>query len=201
VYVEATGINGFSDWTIGSSSSPLPITLVSFNASRINTDEVQLTWTTATEINNKGFEVEQSEDGTNFQQIGFVDGKGNSTTIQQYSHTTIQPNSNYYRLKQIDYDGKFSYSPIRYVEGTASKLYFAPNPTTNEVHLKGNIKADDVLNLEVVGTDGQILWRGKGKATEVENSLNIALKNFKAGLYLFRLQTNGKMTIQKLIKQ
>lgn len=201
-YVELTNITTFSPWTVGTEATPLPITLVHFEGKRTEgTNFVLLTWTTATEINNKGFEIEQSEDGTDFHQIGFVDGRGNSSTLNNYHFSFNNPNALYVRLKQMDLDGKFSYSPIRFVEGTASKLYFAPNPINNEVHLQGNIKADDVLNLEVVGTVGRILWRGKGKAIEVENDLNIALRNLKAGLYLFRLQANGKMTVQKMVKQ
>jgi hypothetical protein len=200
-YVELSDITTFSPWTTGSSSVPLPVTLIRFDAKRMNDIAVLLTWETATEINNKGFEVEQSEDGLTYEKIAFIDGRGNSTSLNNYHLSFINPNDVYVRLKQVDMDGKFSYSPILFVEGITNKLYFAPNPTTNVLHLIGDVKADALFSLEVIGTSGQIIWQGKGKAIDIENDLNLALKNFKAGLYLFRLQTAGKVSVQKMVKQ
>jgi hypothetical protein len=91
----------------------LPIELISFRAALRN-DAVQLFWETATEKNNKGFQIERSLDGKNWSTIAFVESVGNSTTIQRYQYTDIN-NLNtvtYYRLKQIDSDEKASYSKI-----------------------------------------------------------------------------------------
>lgn len=200
-YTISPAQNSFSEFIPASiGTSPLPITLLQFNATRINAEEVQLAWATATETNNIGFEVEQSEDGLTFMKVGFVDGKGNSTSLNTYHLSLNNPSAAYYRLKQVDLDGKFSYSPIRFVEGIAPSLYFAPNPMTNELHLIGETKDNVRMQVEVLSADGKVIWQGTGNRKEIENSLNLALQHFKAGLYIFRLQSNGKMNLQKLVK-
>lgn len=89
-YVEATGINAFSSWTIGAEETPLPITLLGLKGERVEglrgerTEEVRLEWATANEINNKGFEVEMSVDGLAYEKIAFVEGKGNSVSFNSY---------------------------------------------------------------------------------------------------------------------
>jgi hypothetical protein len=133
-YAQADNVTAFSTWTVGSQAQPLPITLIGFEGRRVEglngamTEEVKLSWTTAQEINNKGFEVEMSEDGLAYQKIAFVEGLGNSLTSNIYQLTTIQPNDAYYRLRQVDFDGKFSYSPVVFVEGMVGKVVVYPNP-------------------------------------------------------------------------
>ncbi|MCW8823012.1 MAG: M28 family peptidase, partial [Ignavibacteriaceae bacterium] len=102
--------------TLAEITEIVPVELLAFTAS-VNNSAVQLLWSTATELNNKGFEIERSvDDDDNFVTVGFVDGKGNSTEINYYSYSD-QPDLNgfrqlYYRLKQVDFDGTFSYSNV-----------------------------------------------------------------------------------------
>jgi hypothetical protein len=97
-------------------SDIVPVEMLTLSASVVNSD-VQLLWSTASELNNRGFEVERSlNDQNNFVTIGFVDGIGNSTEINYYSFNDNPhlsgSNQIYYRLKQIDFDGTFSYSDV-----------------------------------------------------------------------------------------
>ena len=102
--------------TLAEIASVVPVEMLVFTAS-VRNSEIQLLWSTASELNNRGFEIERSiNDNDNFVTVGFVDGKGNSTEINYYSFTDNPQlsgvNQIYYRLKQVDFDGTFSYSDI-----------------------------------------------------------------------------------------
>ncbi|TAH28425.1 MAG: BspA family leucine-rich repeat surface protein, partial [Cytophagales bacterium] len=106
--IEFAGLTqtSFSQFEISSTSSPLPVTLLGWRAERVErrgekTEEVKLSWETATEINNKGFEIESSENAVSFTKIAFVDGAGNSNNLKNYQLTIENSNDAYYRLKQI----------------------------------------------------------------------------------------------------
>ncbi|TAG39387.1 MAG: LamG domain-containing protein [Cytophagia bacterium] len=134
--IEFTGFasqTSFSQFEIGSTSSPLPITLLSFEGKRTNENNVLLQWKTATELNNKGFEIESSKNSTSFTKIAFVDGAGNSTNIRNYQFNVQNSDDTYYRLKQIDFDGSFSYSSIIFVKGIENIVNVYPNPTTENI--------------------------------------------------------------------
>jgi len=124
----------FSIEVFGKVHKTLPISLISFNGN-IQNNEAILYWKTATETNNKGFEIEKSVDGNNFSKLAFIEGHGTSTQQNEYSYTDIKLNGgdNYYRLKQIDNDGRINYSGIiklNYHLSFAYKIY--PNPIINE---------------------------------------------------------------------
>lgn len=93
--------------------SVLPVNFISLNG-KLDGDKAILTWSTATEFNNKGFEVQRSNDSKNFYDMGFVNEHNNSSEINTYTYTDVKVagGSNYYRLKQIDNDGKFTYSSV-----------------------------------------------------------------------------------------
>lgn len=107
--------NGTSYFTIGSSNSatPLPIELLSFTGEKKDGYN-ELKWSTSTELNNDYFTLEKTIDGSNYSELGIVDGAGNSTEIRNYSMLDVSPSNeiNYYRLKQTDFNGEFSYSSI-----------------------------------------------------------------------------------------
>jgi hypothetical protein len=118
--------------TIYLNSSALPVELVSFDVKRIN-EVAAIHWTTATEENNDYFTIEESVDGEHFYSVREIQGAGNSSTLLNYSEEILLPKSDiiYYRLKQTDFDGQFSYSPIRTVTPVAPKTINAyPNPST-----------------------------------------------------------------------
>ena len=121
-------------------NAPLPIELTSFNA-RVNTQSnVDLTWTTATEINNDYFTIERTADGENWTSIAKEPGAGNSNSSIDYATTDTDPlqGVSYYRLKQTDYDGAYSYSEIRQVEISPwNDLSVYPNPTTTNFSVEG----------------------------------------------------------------
>ncbi len=135
------------------SGGPLPIELTHFDATLLE-KQVALTWTTATEINNEYFLVQHSADGRNYTDIGMVPGAGTTTQAQSYSyqHQTPTRGANYYRLQQVDYDGAFSFSPIRVVE-----LGGVNTTTADNWSIRPTI-ASDQINLLRQGAAGAATW-------------------------------------------
>ena len=113
IEIEGSGLpQQFVNCPIG----PLPVELLSFTAIRRN-DNVQLKWQTASETNNDFFNIERSEDGRHWQTLGKMDGAGNSSETLAYTWTDQSPlrGLSYYRLKQVDFDGRYAYSWVRSV--------------------------------------------------------------------------------------
>ncbi|MGI4742894.1 MAG: T9SS type A sorting domain-containing protein [Janthinobacterium lividum] len=131
-----SAITSFSTLTLSEQQTPLPVELISFDAKRSDTN-VLVTWLTATEISNSGFEVQVSTDGINFRKIAFVASQAiNSTNQLQYTYLDQENGKygvRYYRLRQIDQDGKDTFSPVRVVSFSATSNQVAslsvyPNP-------------------------------------------------------------------------
>lgn len=122
---------------------PLPIELLSFDASAKENNTVLLEWQTASELDNDFFTIERSTNGLDWQEINKVDGAGNSSSPISYSATDDNPYNGvqYYRLKQTDFDGQFRYFDMRSVSVEKSlnlQIEIYPNPVTNKVILEGN---------------------------------------------------------------
>lgn len=171
----------------------LPVELVDFVS---NYDEesrsVTLQWSTATEINNKGFYIERSPIGSSsFTERGFVAGSGDSKELVEYKFTDSNIlSSYYYRLKQMDHDGAFEYSPLVLVK-TANvetfdfELNLYPNPSRNS-----RINIEGISNVEFSATlydlGGVVLFNEPvANASSVELLINTALTNAKPGIYFF----------------
>ena len=192
--MESTGCSGddyyfefftgsFSTFYLFSSDALLPVELTTFEARAIEKQRVQLDWMTATETDNDRFEVEHSTDGQTFTQLGAVAGAGGSSEEQWYDfvHETPISGLNYYRLRQIDFDGTETLSEVRVVEMTGlSQVSVYPNPTVDELWLKGfaggNVRVLDAQGRTVLG---QSLLEGQ--------SLNV--RALPSGIYLLQLPT------------
>src|SRR4029077_10054898 len=158
--VERTGLSLLqlnNTWHIGTSdfgASPLPVTLLDFNAVYNNTEnDVNITWSTSSQVNNKLFTVERSLDGTSFSEIADLPGAGTNSQILNYS--TIDPNPvpgiDYYRLKQTDYDGSFTYSKVVPVNVTANNsLVLFPNPVQSDLMVSYYVSATSNVEIKVI---------------------------------------------------
>ncbi|WP_017256863.1 T9SS type A sorting domain-containing protein [Pedobacter arcticus] len=191
--------NGLAAYT---TASALPVTLTSFAASFTN-NQNSLTWSTASENNSLGFDVESSTDGTGFSKIGFVASKndGNSSSALSYAFQDKSATAvtTYYRLKQVDKDGRFEYSGIRSVKNPLvdNQNVFAvyPNPTTDYVEIAG------------ANTDGVTiqLFTTMGKEVNISNLLQgnrLDMTSLNAGIYVLRISENGQLLqTSKLVKK
>jgi hypothetical protein len=139
-YAIKSGFTAFSEFGVGTAPNVLPIELLYFNA-HAKDDKVELVWATATEINNDYFTIERSSNGTDFEEILKVYGVGNSSETIEYFDVDYEPldGKSYYRLKQTDFDGMFTYSKLvsvvfKGVEGVGelAEMKVFPNPSTGE---------------------------------------------------------------------
>lgn len=162
---EFTGITSIQNnlrFTLGTYISPLPIELTSFDAVPIDNRFVELVWQTASETNNDFFTIERSLNGNSWEALENIAGAGNSNVLNTYILIDKEPHQgiSYYRLKQTDYNGDFSYSQIRSIDISKKEkeVVIYPNPTTSSFVLKGDklelesIKISDVLGKDVTGS-------------------------------------------------
>jgi Secretion system C-terminal sorting domain len=185
-------------------SVPLPLDLKAFTAVK-NNKVSDLAWETANERNVSRFEVERSKNGTDFNKIGVVKAVGNSTKLQQYAFVDATPinGTNYYRLKMMDTDGKFKYSPIQSVDFSrpiSVKMY--PNPTVADVTL--DIDADqqgDPLTISITDILGRAIYQQTLQPSK--DNLKVALQTTQLaiGTYIITVKNGDAVWQQKLSKQ
>ncbi len=193
-----------TDFTNTFSLSPsLPVTLSSFKVKPIE-DTVQLLWETQRETNNRGFEIERSSNASIWKKIGFIEGNGNSSQQNAYSSLDENPNKgiNYYRLKQIDFDGKFEYSNIVNVDFMLSERLpepkIFPNPVIgNEINISfpKELKSE-VLSIQLFSVAGRMIQQW-----EKSNSQHVILNFDKIsnGIYFLEIRKGNDIWRERLI--
>jgi hypothetical protein len=158
-----------------------------------------LRWSTAQEQNNKGFEVQYSFNGKDFNQLCFVDSKGvngNSSSILSYEIADANPTGNlYYRIKQIDKDGKAWLSEIIFVRGETNKQAFYPNPVKNLLNLMINSSSENTIKLEVKDVAGRSLIQTNGALVKGLNHLTLNTTSLAGGSYLLKVTDEKKNLI------
>ncbi len=201
----------FGDFGVGgdSTTNPLPVNMLFFNAINVNGD-VQLKWATANEINNKGFAVERSMDGANFKEIGFVKGNGTTTTTNAYASIDAKAflqtatTTLYYRLRQVDFDGNFEYSNIVMVNesdlnGDVVNVY--PNPFVSTVGVNIQTSEATTAKVELVDMQGRVISTelvkvaNGGAYHEVKGTNNLS-----SGIYFVNVTVNGVSQTTKVTK-
>ncbi|WP_367388447.1 T9SS type A sorting domain-containing protein [Lewinella sp. LCG006] len=195
-----------SPFTLGVDLTILPVEFTSFTA-QIERESVLLQWQTAKEENNDYFQIEHSTDGRDFSILGRMEGSGTTNDFSNYSFLHEKPASgiNYYRLRQIDYDGAFEYSQIASVrfDKNTSSVILSPNPFTTQVTLSlsamdDNDGIDSPASLWVKNVHGQVVHQEI--ITNLQNhSLN--LSTLAAGTYYLQIQQHGRsLATQRLVK-
>jgi len=189
-------------WSLVSNISPmgplpLPIELVDFNGKYLNNQNV-LSWVTASEKDNDYFILERSEDAREFSPIGKIDGAGNSNSFLNYQFVDIKPINQvaYYRLKQIDFDGQFSYSQVialRNNQKLSAELKAYPNPSDGHF-LITNIPFDEGEDFvcQVYNLQGELLKKDL-QISNASGNLLLQLNDLKSGVYWVSI-TNGYTT-------
>ena len=174
---------------------------VRFAAVLVNTvkDGNQVTFSTSSETNNSHFEIERNTSSRQWLKLGSIEGAGTTQAKQDYIFFDSQPalGLNYYRIKQVDFDGTFSYSQIvsaNWVDKPKISLY--PNPASEQVQINGFGSNEEEVTVEVVDLTGKIMLR------QIWNQIAIDLQSVPAGLYILRLSTaNGLLAQERLIIQ
>jgi len=205
---ETEVVNGTCPGTIfqGDGTIILPVELVSFTAEIIE-NTVELNWTTATEINNKGFIVERkSETQNDWKELGFVEGNGSTAEMHSYSFTDSAPQIGhlYYRLKQIDYDGSFEYLQDTETEFTRVFTYKLaqnfPNPFNPSTVINYEIPEETKVTLkiyDVLGTEVASLVDENKPAGSYE--IKFEGKGLSSGFYIYTLRAGNFVQSKKML--
>lgn len=211
---EDTDANGnyFDDFTQGQSGTfanvpdylynhdePLPVELISFKVV-LDGDQAKLTWITAQEINNDRFEIEHSVDGLTFDQIGTVEGNGTVNEMKEYNfaHNNLKSGFNYYRLKQVDFDGQSEYSEIKRLslggfEDVTISIY--PNPSDEKATVR--INEGLATSIELITLSGTVLQSFQYEEGIGTHSFDVS--ELKEGMYIIRVQGPELNTIKRLV--
>lgn len=197
----------FTVASVNRTTTPLPVALISFDASCEN-NAVKLKWNTATEINSDYFVIEKSTDALNFYPIAEIQGHGNSTSINNYEWIDDSSNeelgeTNYYRLKQVDFNGDFEYFKTMALScSNLSPINIYPNPINNLLNISfGSGSSDQEYKIEIRDYLGRLIIEHK---VRVSGSVyQMKLDELKSeGVYFIKIQDefNETLLIHKIIK-
>jgi len=191
-------LNGImSNWT---NITFLPVELIYFRGQKI-AGNIVLQWTTASEINNAGFEIQKSRDARDWQIIEFIEGQGTTDEINDYQY--LDKNSfsgiNYYRLKQIDYDGAFEYSKVIAVQydNSENTLQVFPNPSNRLISVQINNSSNQKMKVKITDNLGRIIW--ESGLIKDESNWRKEMEIEKNGIYFVTAQVGGEAHYQRII--
>ncbi len=190
------------EWMLQYKRGPgtLAVTGLGFTISKKNNDAVFLQWSTYTENNNRGFEIERSTNGINFDSIGYVKSLSFAGNGADYSYTDVLSNSgkNYYRLKQIDFYNNISYGPVKVIETVKeSSFKIFPNPVGNELNIKLAVPLHHG-QLKIWNANGQLVERSMIYGNRV---ISIPVKHLSKGIYTVEISDESFSSKSSFLKQ
>jgi len=178
----------------------LPVELTSFDA-LLNNKQVTLKWETAAEVNNAGFEIQKSLNGRDWEILGWVDGNGTTAETTTYEYIDRAPfaGDNYYRLKQVDYDGQFEFSDIATVRYKVSSIVveISPNPSPGEVNVRVLNPRKEKMSIKLYDSAGLLIWQS-GTLANVDTwkkKFNLAQKE----MYFLSVQVGKESFAKKIL--
>ncbi len=194
----STSVATFDNLT--ENTGTLPIQLVNFTATNVLNQYVSLSWQTSMEENNDHFDVERSTDGSNYVKITTVKAVGNSSTLQSYAAVDNTPANgiNFYKLKQVDIDNRYSYSPVvtvRFGAGIGPVIY--PNPVISSFNAVAG--SDPILEMVLYNLQGKAVVFVLGNNNGDQNMVNIS--NLASGIYILKVKTISKDYQIKIVKE
>lgn len=176
----------------------VPVTWMDFDAKKVSDNDVQLTWATASELNNSHFEVERSFDAVNFETVGKpIKGAGTTTEVQRYKAMDwdLSEGVVYYRIKQIDYDGQFDYTPVRAVEVFSREIMVVyPNPAKDVINVVFEVAKNK--DVQVMNATGQVIETAKMSS---DGRLTINTADYPHGVYFIKVDSPFTTSIQKVV--
>jgi subtilisin-like proprotein convertase family protein len=211
-YVQFDNITSFSGGSGGIGFTPhsggvgLPVTLVSF-AGNVEEAHNHIQWTTASELNNDHFELESSVDGKNFTTLATISGHGTTTETHQYSFNDYKYNmpSTYYRLKQVDFDGKSTTTNMIILTrmsnaSTSAVVSVYPNPTNDITTLSIDVQENAEATYTIHDITGKIVSEGAINCIAGMNNTTIQTGDLADGMYIVDVLINGKHINTRLVK-
>lgn len=210
-FIKIKQVDGDIIWTspiwVYRNNVVLPINFTRFEGRR-NNKQIDLNWTTSQENNNDHFEVERSADGINYRFIGSVNSKFHTTPLPtDYVFSDLQPLNgiNFYRLKQVDADGKFYYSNIvavKFDNPAVNIISVQPNPVLDQLQMICNAVENTVANVNIYNADGRLVNTTATNLITGPNSIKVNVSNLPAGIYFVVLsRPNERIAETKFLKQ
>ncbi|MFH0865529.1 MAG: T9SS type A sorting domain-containing protein, partial [Bacteroidota bacterium] len=205
-YVQVPNVSTFSPWVLVKQQTPLPVELLDFSAVCVD-QQVNLSWTTASELNCDRFDIEKSKDLLNWYFVGIMPGTGTTNELQEYSYIDNSPYSgiSYYTLKQFDYDGASeTYGPVstECIDAQSSTfeiINILPNETNDEMTITYNVFEDCKIQAYMIDALGQQLSAKKDNATAGLNMMTLPLRHSLCiGIYMVTIEYNDKIFTQKI---
>mgnify|MGYP006094174163 CR=1 FL=1 len=171
----------------------LPVEFSSFEAEKTK-EKIKLAWKTASEINNDRFDIERSTDAVIYETIGAVKGNGNSLGLNDYTFVDESPLTgiNYYRLKQIDIDGRFEYSDMVSVEMDRSSIRITPTSTYDFVIVSTGAESSIILR----SVNGQVM----NQQSNSEGNFTVEMAHYPQGIYFLTINMNGSIQTEKVVR-
>ncbi len=206
--VSRNGMKGFSVFAAAQGiSGSLPIELLHFSVEK-DADKNKLTWITKTERNNNYFSIERSLSKNSFEEISQVKGAGNSNLTSLYLGYDFLPPAGlaYYRLKQIDYDGNFSYSnivSINRAEPFNMEAMVYPNPANDFIYFEFSAPTSNTVELELLDVCSQLVLHKEIHLQQIKNRIQVSIDHLPPGIYCARFVNESHETVfvKKIRKQ
>ncbi|WP_422005872.1 hypothetical protein [Roseivirga pacifica] len=193
--------------TADTNDTPLPVTLVSFNVETTETNTVNIQWATASETDNSHFTIERSINGTDFETLAYVDGAGSVEELRTYQFYDLFPvkGTSYYRLRQTDFNGQFTFSEVKRVliKELLAKSICYPNPINRGENLKislSNLPNLPFLSIYLVNNKGNIEWQHHLDSLVTNLDLELETSNLSAGMYNIQFSPVKKLSKRVIIK-
>jgi hypothetical protein len=186
-------------FTIGDPAAVLPLRWVSFTGKIDKELNAALLWTTANEVNTSYFDIEESGDGFEFRKVGTVKSQGAGNNNYRFVHIKPATGNHYYRIKQVDTDGRFTYSTIilLYIDNKYDIVAY-PVPATDKLTIKFGKPVKDAI-IEILSADMKLLKRES--LTGIVFDKEISVKEFSSGAYIARIIVGGKAQVFRFVKQ
>ncbi|GJM36511.1 MAG: hypothetical protein DHS20C18_55120 [Saprospiraceae bacterium] len=181
----------------------LPVELMYFDAA-IRQQFVTVNWATAKEENNNYFSLERSIDGRDFEEISRLQGAGNANTINNYQFVdkNPKPGTNYYRLKQVDFDGQFEYSRVVSVDfknETLNIMHLAPNPLNDFLEITMTQELAEGAQFYIFDLNGKMVYQDSWPVNHLKQK--IYLNNLPSGIYQLKMITGNDIINQQIVKE
>ncbi len=180
----------------------LPVTLLEFGVAKLDNKSL-ISWVTGSELSSSHFDIEYSKDGKSFEWIGEKVAQGNSNTTTEYEFIHENPSSghNYYRLKQVDLDGKFEYTETKFLVWNRDQLFhYQPNPTRNELHLFWEGSLDQEIEISLFSNIGELVLNQKYSMNLGANNTTLDLEHLLSGTYIMVVHGKDFTIREKIIK-
>ena len=202
----AAPVGDFTPWAMASNNVPLPIELVDFKATAID-KQVRLDWETSAEINNDYFTIERSRDLVNFEEVGQVRSQMHNSNINLYYQTWDEKplyGMSYYRLKQTDFNGEYTYSDYRAVWFGSKNPFditnvFSEPSASNDVNVDFVYNSEEPLDVMITDLTGRVIMKQSNMAATVGSNRIRLSQKLPHGIYFVTLQNSEEVVSRKFI--